>query len=147
MENTNLEKLKNLVVADDSNILEELKWRQSNRAWLEKSAEIGLKVLRILRERKMSQTDLGKIMGLSPQYVSKIVKGTENLSLETITKIEIALRIQLINIGFVEIPAEKMYTGLITFNYALANNKAVVNPKVAPEKTSNSEKPIFAQVA
>lgn len=131
MENKNLEKLYNLVTTDNSNILEELKFRQANRAWLEKSADIALKVIRELRERKMSQTDLGKIMGISPQYVSKIVKGNENLSLETITKIELALGIQLINTGFIEIPAEKMFDGFVDF--PIMNNGVKVQQKVSTE--------------
>ena len=36
-------------------------------------------------------------MGCSQQYVSRILKGTENLSIETITKIESAL-----NLGILE---------------------------------------------
>ena len=38
-------------------------------------------------------------MDVSPQYVSKIVKGKENLSLETIWKIEEALGITLISVS------------------------------------------------
>lgn len=37
-------------------------------------------------------------MDVSPQYVNKIVKGKENLSLETIAKIEEALGISLISV-------------------------------------------------
>ena len=40
-------------------------------------------------------------MGVSAQYINKIVKGSENLSLETISKIERALNIRLIEVpGF-----------------------------------------------
>ncbi|OFX81522.1 MAG: hypothetical protein A2W86_08230 [Bacteroidetes bacterium GWD2_45_23] len=38
-------------------------------------------------------------MDVSPQYVSKIIKGRENLSLETIWKIEEALGITLISVN------------------------------------------------
>jgi ribosome-binding protein aMBF1 (putative translation factor) len=36
-------------------------------------------------------------MKVSPQQINKIVKGQENLTLETISKLEIALNIQLID--------------------------------------------------
>ena len=39
-------------------------------------------------ERVRSQTELAHKMGCSQQYVSKILKGQENLSLETISKTE-----------------------------------------------------------
>ena len=35
-------------------------------------------------------------MGCSQQYISKVLKGKENLSLETISKIEFALDIDLV---------------------------------------------------
>jgi len=36
-------------------------------------------------------------MNVSPQQINKIVKGQENLTLETITNLEIALGIQIID--------------------------------------------------
>ena len=35
-------------------------------------------------------------MNCSPQYISKVLKGQENLSLETLSKIEMALGISII---------------------------------------------------
>jgi transcriptional regulator with XRE-family HTH domain len=43
----------------------------------------------------MTQKDLAERMNVSPQYISKIVKGAENLSLETITALEEALSVDL----------------------------------------------------
>jgi len=37
-------------------------------------------------------------MGVSPQYVSKIVKGQENLTLETIDKKELALNVKILGV-------------------------------------------------
>ena len=42
----------------------------------------------------VNQKELAKRMGCTPQYVSKILKGKENLSLETISKIEEALEME-----------------------------------------------------
>ena len=44
----------------------------------------------------MSQKQLAEKMNCSPQYISKVLRGRENLSLETLTKIENALEISLI---------------------------------------------------
>ena len=53
-------------------------------------------MLNKMDELKMSQTALAKQLGCSQQYVSKLLKGGENLSLETISKIEKALTITII---------------------------------------------------
>ncbi len=46
----------------------------------------------------MSQKDLADRIDVSPQYINKIVKGKENLSLVTICKIERVLGVTLIEI-------------------------------------------------
>jgi transcriptional regulator with XRE-family HTH domain len=46
----------------------------------------------------MTQKSLAEIMGCSQQYVSKILKGKENLSLETLSKIESALGIAILQV-------------------------------------------------
>lgn len=50
-----------------------------------------------LKEQHMSQKQLSEQMGCSQQYVSKVLKGQENLSLETLSKIERCLNIQIIS--------------------------------------------------
>lgn len=49
-----------------------------------------------MEELGMSQKQLAEKMNCSPQYISKVLRGRENLSLETLTKIENALEISLI---------------------------------------------------
>jgi len=82
----------------DSKWLEQAKWRAENEAWLDLSFSIALMIGRWLRANGMSQKELAERLGYSPQYVSKIVKGSENLTLETITKIEKVLGIKLIEV-------------------------------------------------
>lgn len=95
---TNFEKL---VSQEKSRWLEKAKWRQENHAWLGKSALIAIKILRAISDQGISQKKLAEKMDVSAQYINKIVKGSENLSLETISKLEMYLGIQLIEIvGF-----------------------------------------------
>ena len=90
-----------LVSQEKSGWLEKAKWRQENQAWLEKSALIAIKILRAINDQGSSQKKLADKMEVSAQYINKIVKGSENLSLETISKLEMALGIQLIEVvGF-----------------------------------------------
>jgi transcriptional regulator with XRE-family HTH domain len=68
---------------------------EANEAWLDRSAEIALRILSTLQAKNMSQKELAAIIGVSPQQINKIVKGNVNLTLETISKLEAALDIQL----------------------------------------------------
>jgi transcriptional regulator with XRE-family HTH domain len=90
-----IEKL-NKISAGKSNWIENAKERQKNLDWIHHSQKIAVKILRTLRETGMKQNELAVIIGVSPQQVNKIVRGKENLTLETISKLENALNIELI---------------------------------------------------
>jgi len=92
----NKEKFLNLVSETDNSVLEQIKWRRDNRLWIKRSQAIALMVLSILKERGMSQKELASKMGISPQQVNKWLKGNENFTFETISKIEEALQTELI---------------------------------------------------
>ena len=94
-----LEKFLGLISDEKSDFLEKLQWRQANEEWRERSGNIALKILRKLRDNKnkkqfpSSQKELAELLKISPQQVNKIVKGSENLTIETICKIENVLNI------------------------------------------------------
>lgn len=75
---------------------EEAEWRKANREWLRYSQYIAIRMLSRMDEQHITQTILAEKMGCSQQYISKVLKGKENLSLETISKIESALEIDLV---------------------------------------------------
>lgn len=54
-------------------------------------SEIAMQMLDKMEQMKITQKQLAERMNCSQQYISKILKGKENLSLETLTKIENAL--------------------------------------------------------
>lgn len=83
----------------DGKWLVDANFRRANRKWLRKSQSIALRILDVLDERGMQQKNLAKVMGVSPQQISKIVKGKQNLTLETIAKLEAVLDIQLIEVA------------------------------------------------
>lgn len=74
---------------------ENAEWRRKNRAWLRHSQHIAMMMLDKMEELHMSQKQLSELMGCNQQYVSKVLKGQENLSLETIAKIENCLNMQI----------------------------------------------------
>ena len=69
-----------------TNWREKAQWRRENRRWLRYSGYIALRVIQRLDELSLSQKELAEKMNCSPQYVSKLLKGSENLTLHTISK-------------------------------------------------------------
>ncbi|MFA7493086.1 MAG: helix-turn-helix transcriptional regulator [Proteiniphilum sp.] len=92
---TNREKFNKITTSINTELLKEVDYRSSNRDWLRRSSRIAAKVLMALKEQKMTQKDLAEKMNVSPQYINKLVKGGENLTTETITKLENILDIAI----------------------------------------------------
>ena len=76
---------------------EEAEYRVENRAWLRHSQYIAMLMLEKMDELSLTQKALAERMGCTQQYVSKILRGKENLSIETLSKIEAALSLRLLN--------------------------------------------------
>ena len=76
---------------------EEAEWRRDNWSWLQHSQKIAVKVLLQMKQQGLTQKALAERMNCTQQYVSKILKGKENMSLDTLSKLEDALGISLIN--------------------------------------------------
>lgn len=94
-----LDRLNELAAGRMSTWHDEADWYRKNIGWLKRSSKIAFHILSELEEQGISQKELASRMEVSPQYVNKIVKGKENLSLETISKIEEALGITLISVN------------------------------------------------
>ena len=84
------------------NIKQDTKWeakaifRRDNK-WLLYSAEIAARISYIIEnDDELNQTKLAEALNVSRQQISKILKGKENLTLETIDKLSQALDVQLI---------------------------------------------------
>ena len=75
---------------------EEAEWRRNNWSWLRHSQKIAVKVLLQMKQEGLTQKALAERMNCTQQYVSKILKGKENMSLDTLSKLEDALGISLI---------------------------------------------------
>ena len=75
---------------------EDAQWRRDNDYWLKYSRFITLQVLRAMDEQSVTQVELAKRMGCTQQYVSNLLKGSSNMTLETIARLEQALSIDII---------------------------------------------------
>lgn len=101
---TTISSLKEHQPSTPSKWRENAEWRMQNKSWLRYSQHIAMMMLDKMEEMNMSQKRLSELMGCSQQYVSKVLKGQENLSLETTSKIEESLGIQIFPISAVQAP-------------------------------------------
>lgn len=92
----NIDKFKNLVTDTGNSSIKKIKRRIKNRDILRESQHIAMMVLDRLDELNWTQKQLADKLGVSPQQVSKIVKGKENLTLDSITKIQKVLEIPIL---------------------------------------------------
>lgn len=91
-----IKKLEQHQPVTSTNWREKAEFRRTNKTWLRYSQHIAMLMLDKMEEIGLNQRGLAERMGCSQQYVSKILKGQENLSIETICKIEDALEIELL---------------------------------------------------
>ena len=54
-----------------------------SQGWLKYSRKIAIKIAMAMKYQNISRQELAERMGCSPQYISRLLKGEENLSLET----------------------------------------------------------------
>ena len=72
-------------------------FRRHNRKWLGYSRKIALRVLSAIEDNStINQKKLAELLRVSPQHISKIVKGQENLTLKTISELSDVLGVELI---------------------------------------------------
>ena len=75
---------------------EEAEWRRDNKERLNYSKRIAVMLLSYMKREHLTQSAMAERLDCTQQYVSKILKGTENLSLETLVKLEYAIGERLI---------------------------------------------------
>lgn len=88
--------LNNHQSATPSKWREAAEWRRKNESWLKYSRVITMKTMQAMDKQSVTQSILAKRMGCSQQYVSNLLKGSSNMTLETISRIETALNIDII---------------------------------------------------
>ena len=75
---------------------EEAEYRRRNARWLRYSAMIALQVRDRMSQIGMTQVVLAEKLGCTQQHISMLLKGKNNLTLETIAKLEEALDFDII---------------------------------------------------
>lgn len=71
-----------------SNFTKDAKWRQENEVWLKWSRGVAMSIVDYMQENGLSRSDIAAKLGVSPQYVSRILSGNTNFSFKSIAEIE-----------------------------------------------------------
>lgn len=95
----NLEKLAGIAKPQSEKENEQARYRKENRDWLRMSQEIALCLHYYLRKAGLTQKELADKMEVSAVYVGKLLKGGENLTLETICKIQKVIGEDLVTVA------------------------------------------------
>lgn len=96
--NKEIEKKLEELSIGESNWWKQAEERKANRSWIKLSARIAFRVFDELKYQGITQVELAERLEISPQAVSKWLKGKENFTLESIFKLEKALGITLLTI-------------------------------------------------
>ena len=98
-DNEIISNLKNHQSSTKSEWHENAEWRMENKSWLRYSRHIAMMMLDKMEELNINKEQLSELLGCTQQYISKVLKGQENLSLKTMIEIEQCLKIQIFNIN------------------------------------------------
>ena len=82
---------------------EDAQWRRNNEYWLNYSRQITLKVLQAMEEQSVTQVELARRMDCTQQYVSNLLKGSSNMTLETIARLETALNLDILKTALADV--------------------------------------------
>ena len=88
--------LKSHQVKTSSSWREAARYRADNWPWLRYSYAIAIRVSGRMRALGITQKELAEKMGCTQQNVSTLLKGQANMTLETISKLEAALNMNLV---------------------------------------------------
>lgn len=110
---------------------EKTRERVKNKRWLTYSSQIARRILAEIKENQdLNQKKIAAALGVTPQYISQILKGEENLSLETIAKISAALGVELISFPdyLYSVPAKELAGEFVVYTSKNAEPEYVVKP-------------------
>lgn len=81
-----------------SKFQENAKWRRENSEWLKWSRDVALSLVDYMEINGINRNGLAERLGVTPQYVSKMLSGKINFSFKSIAEIENKLSIRLLSI-------------------------------------------------
>ena len=126
------QKLQNATL--DKAWLEKAEWRKANQDWLDISFSIAVKIGEVLANNKKTDTfpknqaELAEAMHCSPQYVSKLLKGEENLQIETIVRLS-----KILGIALIQVPVATEIRRDVTFEFSQSWYRVIRTEKISSQ--------------
>lgn len=71
---------------DRSTFVDDAKWRRDNAAWLKLSHRISYAIMDYMQDNHKTRNDVAEELGVSPQFVSKILSGSHYMDLKEFVK-------------------------------------------------------------
>lgn len=122
--------------AKDTAWLQKADFRKANEDWLDISFGISMMLLKFIREQGMTQKELAEKLSFSPQYMSKILQGKENLTLETIAKLQKATGVTLI-----QVPSFTLEKTSVSWQIEITPEQVLTPPSKAKSVRYNKLRP------
>lgn len=82
---------------------ENTRWRKENEQWLHWSRNVALSLIDYMQTHDLTRAGLADKLGVSPQYVSKLLSGRVNFSFKNVSEIENKLGISCITVSVPEL--------------------------------------------
>ena len=70
--------------------------RLENESWLRWSRQVAISLIDYMGTNSINRTELAERLGVSPQYISRLLSGHENLSLKSLANINERLGINVL---------------------------------------------------
>ncbi len=81
-----------------SHFVENAQRRRENRTWLKWSRDVALRLIAYMEDEGLSRQALAARLGVTPQYVSKLLSGNVNFSFKSVAEIEEKLGLHILNV-------------------------------------------------
>ena len=94
------EKFTKIVSKKTSPLFEKIQWRLDNDKWLKKSQAIAIQIAEVIDILNMTEEELSEKTNIPLENINNIVKGCEDMTLQTISKLETALNTRLISMEY-----------------------------------------------
>ena len=107
-----------------TDFLEQAKLLRSNWPWMEYSYAIAIKAASKMKRIGLTQQQLASKLGCTQQHISNLLRGKVNMTLETISKLESALDLDLIRSNLLNFDQSPVYPSgnVRTVSYLNDNN-------------------------
>ena len=96
---------------------QEAESRRRNSRWLKYSSMVALMVRQRMQEVGITQVMLADRLGCTQQHISTLLKGSSNLTLETIAKLEEALDFNIIGDAIIPVIGYKQENVVVRRSY------------------------------